>query len=73
MSRDIIYYELRKVVITAVRAGEFRLSTAACLDCALCGENIDGMGGPGNAPICERCAGVVRQGGARGCIKWGLE
>lgn len=70
MRKSITYYELRKVSYALPEPGEFRLSTAACLDCRACGANINGMGGPGDCPICERCADVLRRGEARGCIVW---
>lgn len=64
------YYELTKVVIPDAKPGEFRLATAAIIDCHLCGTVIDGMGGPGHSPICTRCADVVMRGEAMGAIKW---
>jgi len=66
----VVYYELKKVVIDPVKPGEFRLASAACVTCSTCGGYIDGMGGPGNAPVCVRCAEVLRNGKARGAIVW---
>lgn len=63
-------YELRELVIEPPKPGEFRIVTAAVWACALCGGTIDGMGGPGNGEICERCAEVLKSGNARGAIVW---
>lgn len=64
------YYELQEVVIEPPKPGEFRMTTAAVLSCGLCGGVIDGMGGPGDGAVCERCASLVRRGGAKGAIVW---
>lgn len=64
------YFELTKVTVPDAKPNEFRLVTAAIIDCGLCGEMIDGMGGPGHGAICLRCAEVVMRGDARGAIKW---
>ncbi len=46
------------------------LMTAATLDCALCGEVIDGSGGPGHGCVCQRCGDLMRQGRTRGAVVW---
>lgn len=67
------FFELQPVEIADPEPGEFRIATAAIRDCGLCGEIIDGMGGPGNGSVCVRCAEVVIRGEARGAIKWERE
>lgn len=64
------YYELKRVTIPDVKPGEFHIASAALITCGLCGDCIDGMGGPGHGPICIRCGDVVKRGEARGAIKW---
>lgn len=67
--KPLEYYELRKVTIAPAKAGEFSMRNAACLICSLCGDYLDGSGGPGPV-ICMRCVDIVKRGEARGCIKW---
>lgn len=62
------YYELKPVEERASQPGAFL--TAAVRSCGLCGETIEGMGGPGPGSVCVRCAEVVMRGEARGAIKW---
>lgn len=48
----IVYYELvKKELILHPDA----IVTAAIWSCALCGDTISGMGGPGYDEICEKC------------------
>jgi len=67
------YYELKRVTITPPEDGEFRLVTAAVIDCGLCGRMIDGMGGPGHGAVCVPCAEAVINGTAIGAIVWDKE
>lgn len=67
---DVRFYEPQLVEIKAPEPGEFRISSAAVRSCSLCGTMISGMGGPGDAPICERCIEPLRRGELRGCVKW---
>ena len=71
MSESVVrYYEPSLVEIKPPEPGEFRIETAAILMCGLCGEAIDGMGGPGDGAMCERCVELLRAGRLRGCVKW---
>lgn len=53
----IEYYELVK---RTHEPGE--IETAAMWSCALCGEAIAGMGGPGNGEICVSCGDALKVG-----------
>lgn len=64
------YYELKRITIHDAKPGEFRIASAAIMDCGLCGKIISGSGGPGNGPVCIECGDVVKRGEARGAIKW---
>lgn len=44
--------------------------SAAILDCALCGEIIDGMGGPSDGSVCKRCGDLMKTGATRSAIVW---
>lgn len=44
--------------------------TCELLSCAVCGGVIDGMGGPGNGEICERCADLITSKKLREMIDW---
>lgn len=71
MSESVVrYYEPRLVEIKPPAPGEFRFATAAVLSCGLCGGAIDGMDGPGDGAMCERCVEQLRAGRLRGCVKW---
>lgn len=70
MSDILEYFELRRVRREPALTGEPLFVTAAVLSCSLCGEMIDGMGGPGDGAVCVRCADIVRSGKARGAIRW---
>ncbi|MNK73057.1 hypothetical protein D3C87_925470 [compost metagenome] len=61
------YFELTPVHVS--KEG-FRLATAALLVCSLCGEMIDGMGGPGCGAVCLKCAPEMKAGRLRGCVVW---
>lgn len=50
-----------------------QLVTAAVLDCALCGEVIDGSGGPCSGRVCQRCGELMQQGRTRGAVVWSEE
>ena len=67
MTEKTGYYELVRVDLP--EPDEMSLVTAALLTCCLCGEVIDGMGGPGEF-ICIRCGDVVKSHRAVGAIKW---
>jgi hypothetical protein len=43
--------------------------TAAVWPCGLCDQMIDGMGGPGDGEICEKCGEDLKAGRLRGTIK----
>jgi hypothetical protein len=47
----------------------FQLATAAVMFCGLCGDMIDGMGGPG-PNICDRCGDAFNAGHLKGCVRW---
>lgn len=64
----IEFYELKRV--TLPERGPDTFATAALITCGLCGDAIDGCGGPGHGQVCIRCGDVVRRGEARGAIKW---
>jgi hypothetical protein len=64
------YYELKRVTIEDSNLEKMNLRSAALIVCGLCGECINGMGGPGNGSICMPCGDLVRRGAARGAIKW---
>jgi hypothetical protein len=49
------WYELARVSEPPLEPGEFRLATAAVFCCYLCGNTIDGMGGPGHGQVCIPC------------------
>lgn len=66
---EIKYFELTPVTIKDDPSG-FRFASAAILGCGLCGEVIDGMGGPGNGSVCERCANELRHGRLKGAVVW---
>lgn len=68
--RPVIEETNRKIEAAFAEPGAFRLVTAALIICGLCGRTIDGMGGPGDGPVCIPCGDVVRSGQARGAIKW---
>jgi len=70
MTDVVSFYKLERVDIEPPKPGEFWIATAGVMSCGLCGETIDGMGGPGEY-ICIRCGDVVKDGHARGAIKWG--
>lgn len=70
MEKPVEFYNLTKVTIEPPKPGEFRLSTAALMNCKLCGTCIDGMGGPGEA-ICVPCGDVLKSGRLVGAVKWG--
>lgn len=59
---DTVYYELVRKVIPATPSGKFRIASAAVWSCQMCGEIIDGMGGPGNGEICEKCGDGILSG-----------
>ena len=58
----IVYYELVKRTISDTKNDKFRITTAAIWECPLCGEVIDGMGGPGNGELCQRCGEEILNG-----------
>lgn len=62
------YFELTKRSTPTPGSGAFM--TAAVIICDLCSELIDGMGGPGNGCICERCAVQLKAGLLRGAVIW---
>lgn len=64
------YYELKRIKIADPEPGEFLMASAALLTCGLCGNCIDGMGGPGSGAICIPCGDLVKRGAARTAIKW---
>lgn len=67
----IRYYQLgRLITVAPPAAGEFRIATAAILSCGLCGTVIDGMGGPGDGAVCQRCGDLLKRGGCVGAVKW---
>jgi len=59
-----VFYELKRV-----ETSTDGFATAAIHDCALCGDVIDGMGGPGRGSICVSCAEKIYRGEAKGAIK----
>lgn len=65
----IKFYELNLVTIKDDPNG-FRFATAAILGCGLCGEVIDGMGGPGNGIVCIRCGDELRHGRLKTAVVW---
>lgn len=67
------YFELKTIRIHEPEEGELRIATAAILSCSLCGQTIDGMGGPGDGAICYRCGTELRKGTLKGCVKWDQE
>lgn len=70
MSKD--HYKLTPV--PARKPNPHSLVTAALLQCHLCGETIDGMGGPGNAgQICKECGDDLIAGRLRGAVIRGEE
>lgn len=56
---NTVYYELVKRTNTYDPRA---FVTAAVWSCALCGETIDGMGGPGSGEICVKCAEEILSG-----------
>lgn len=68
--QPLVYHELRRVEIPAVKPGEFRILSAAVLSCGLCETVISGMGGPGSGVICDRCAGLLASGRLRGAVRY---
>lgn len=62
------YYELIERKTPPPNSG--MILTAAVLSCSLCGDTIDGMGGPGNGAVCERCGDLMIHGQCRGAVKW---
>ena len=56
MSNDTVYYELVKRTIPH---NPNIFVTAAVWSCSLCGETIDGMGGPGSGEICVKCGDEI--------------
>lgn len=66
----IHYFTLTHVFDEDEAPGEFRLLTAALLDCGLCGRNISGMGGPGNGVICAECGTALRRGQLKGAVAY---
>lgn len=71
MGTPVEFYELGDLVsVEPPKPGEFRLVTAAVMDCGLCGGVIDGMGGPGDGAVCKRCGDALKHGRLRGCVVW---
>jgi len=64
------YYELTPV---HTQKEGFRFASAALIVCSLCGEMIDGMGGPGHGAVCLKCAPEMIGGRIRGCVVWDEE
>lgn len=67
MSERPDYYEL--VPVVSQKEGFF-FASAAVINCSLCGEMIDGMGGPGRGAVCLKCAPEMISGRLRGCVIW---
>ena len=67
MSEKPDYYELAPVVL---KKDGFFFASAAVVNCSLCGEMIDGMGGPGHGAVCLKCAPEMIAGRLRGCVVW---
>jgi len=63
------YYRLERVDVPDPMPDEFRIVTAAVMSCQTCGRTIDDMGGPGEY-VCIPCGDVIKNGQARGAIKW---
>jgi len=56
---DTVFYRLVKETISHTPGC---LVTAAVWSCQLCGETIDGMGGPGSGEICVKCGDDILAG-----------
>jgi len=54
----VTFYVLEKRTIET--AG--MIATAAVWSCVLCKQPIDGMGGPGDGELCERCGDDIKAG-----------
>lgn len=67
MGNNVEWYELQRVMTTR---SESSFATAAIRSCGLCGNMIDGMGGPGYGSICIPCGDALRKGKLRGAVKW---
>ncbi|PDT15871.1 hypothetical protein CO670_15350 [Rhizobium sp. J15] len=66
MSKAADFYELSPAY--RVEPGGF--ASAAIISCSLCGDTIDGMGGPGRGAVCLKCAAEMIAGRLRGCVIW---
>lgn len=53
------YYEIVRRKIEPPKPGQLRIATAAVWSCQLCGDTIDGMGGPGHGEICVTCGDAI--------------
>jgi len=62
------WYDLKRVSQSPLDPGMSWLTTAAVRSCNLCGEAIDGMGGPGRS-ICIACGDDLLAGRLRGLVK----
>ncbi|RYF12415.1 MAG: hypothetical protein EOO77_17440 [Oxalobacteraceae bacterium] len=69
MAEAKTYYTVDRVEVKPPKPGEFRIMTAAVMDCGLCGVMIDGMGGGGTF-ICMPCGDALSRGALVGCVKW---
>jgi hypothetical protein len=69
---DLVFYELQKITIKE-DPNAFRIATAAILSCGLCGEMIDGMGGPGDGVVCVKCGDELRKRRLVGAVVWDKE
>lgn len=56
---DTVFYRLVKETIPHTPVS---FMTAAIWSCQLCGEMIDGMGGPGSGEICVKCGDDILAG-----------
>lgn len=63
------WYELRLVAAAEPKPGELLIASAAVRACGLCGEMIDGMGGPGHGSICVPCGQALLRGNLRGTVR----
>lgn len=61
-AQPIKYYVVEPREFTPQRG---RICTAAVWSCALCGEIIDGLGGPGDGEICVKCGEDIHAGRLR--------
>ena len=52
----VTFYKLEKVTVNLT------IATAAIWNCSLCGNCIEGMGGPGNGTICVACGDALMAG-----------